>query len=232
MSMSRMGYLLTGGLMLAVIGYGVFAEKYRVYEPVTIYAPDTPKRVRPVRTVSDVLVPNDLKVNSLIAGASVSEGMDGILLAPAHSGLSDQDLSPRTRRELARLSGDRDLIAGAAVRAGPGQAELAMLVWNSHLASRVRGPRQLEADSIASGSHVAQLADYSSESEAMIEWSRLRDLYPDLLNGVDWYLEDAQSGGRQIVRLRVAGFGARELQQYFCDRLEAEFETCIPTVTR
>ncbi len=227
-----MGYWLTGSLMLAVIGYGVFAEKYRVYEPVTIYAPAVPKRIKPAPAPGDEQEPDAFAIHSLHAGAPVPEGMDRIRLAPTQSGLSELDLSPRARRELARLNGERDPDAGTGGRAGPGRAELAMLVWNSHLAARDRGPEQLEEGSIAAGSYVAQLADYPTESEAMIEWSRLRDLYPDLLNGVDWYLEDARSGGRDIVRLRVAGFGARELQQYFCSRLEAEFETCIPTVIR
>ena len=94
------------------------------------------------------------------------------------------------------------------------------------------GPRDVDPDSIATGTRLAQLGAYDSAEVARKEWTRLSGRFEDYLQDKDRVIQKAQSGGRTFYRLRAMGFDDLSDARRFCSALVAENAECIPVVTR
>ena len=94
------------------------------------------------------------------------------------------------------------------------------------------GVRDVDPDSIAVGTRLAQLGAFASEEIARDEWTRLGSRFEEYLAGKDRVIQKATSGGRTFYRLRAMGFDDLADARRFCSALVAEKAECIPVVTR
>ncbi|MFX0540353.1 SPOR domain-containing protein [Roseovarius sp. S4756] len=92
--------------------------------------------------------------------------------------------------------------------------------------------RDIDPESIAIGTRLAQLGAFSSEEIAREEWDRLDVRFEEYLEGKDRVIQRATSGGRTFYRLRAMGFEDLADARRFCSALVAEKAECIPVVTR
>lgn len=93
-------------------------------------------------------------------------------------------------------------------------------------------PRDVDPESIAPGTRLAQLGAFKTEEIAREEWARLAGKFEDFLTGKDRVIQRATSGGRTFYRLRAMGFEDLADARRFCSALVAEKAECIPVVTR
>ncbi|RKF17062.1 SPOR domain-containing protein [Roseovarius spongiae] len=92
--------------------------------------------------------------------------------------------------------------------------------------------QDITADSIPSGTRLAQLGAYKSEEIAREEWGRLNQRFEEYLADKGRVIQRATSGGRTFYRLRAMGFDDLADARRFCSALVAEKAECIPVVTR
>lgn len=98
-------------------------------------------------------------------------------------------------------------------------------------AQAVEAP-QVAAAAIASGTRMVQLGAFDNEADAMTEWTRLVAQFGDLISGKSRVIQDAQSGGRNFVRLRAMGFADESDARRFCSALLSENAVCVPVAQR
>lgn len=91
--------------------------------------------------------------------------------------------------------------------------------------------REVDPVEIASGTRLVQLGAFDSEDVARSEWSRLLTRFPEMLEGKDRVIQQAQSGGKTFYRLRAMGFADISEARNFCSALMAGQAACIPVVT-
>ncbi len=92
--------------------------------------------------------------------------------------------------------------------------------------------RDVDPESIAKGTRLAQLGAFASEEIAHEEWGRLGARFEEYLADKDRVIQKATSGGRTFYRLRAMGFDDLADARRFCSALVAEKAECIPVVTR
>jgi cell division protein FtsN len=85
---------------------------------------------------------------------------------------------------------------------------------------------------VASGTRLVQLGAFDNEADAMAEWTRLVAQFGDLISGKSRVIQDAQSGGRNFVRLRAMGFADEADARRFCSALLSENAVCVPVAQR
>ncbi|KPP84611.1 MAG: Sporulation related domain [Rhodobacteraceae bacterium HLUCCO07] len=93
-------------------------------------------------------------------------------------------------------------------------------------------PEEIDPESIAKGTRLAQLGAFESAEVARREWDRLSERFGDYLEGKQRVIQKAQSGGRTFYRLRAMGFADLNDARRFCSALQAERGDCIPVTTR
>ena len=91
---------------------------------------------------------------------------------------------------------------------------------------------EVNPDTIAVGTRLAQLGAFDSPEVARGEWDRLSARFGDFLEGKQRVIQRAESGGRTFYRLRAMGFADLGEARRFCSALVAERAECIPVVTR
>jgi len=91
---------------------------------------------------------------------------------------------------------------------------------------------EVNPDTIAVGTRLAQLGAFDSPEVARGEWDRLLVKFGDFLEGKQRVIQRAESGGRTFYRLRAMGFADLGEARRFCSALVAERAECIPVVTR
>ncbi len=227
-----LGLVLTIGMIGAVMVSGAIVERDGAYKAIVIEAPAGGTKIRPQDPGGLLTRFQNFTLNDIIAGNDAPEAATVTGYAPVGAGLSEIGLSPRARRERVRLLNGTSFLRANAASSSPGRTSEAEAIWRSFVPSRRGGVRRILSGTVVPGTDVAQLGDFPDATAALIKWSGLEKRFPDLFAGVDWYLENAWSGGRQITRLRVTGFGAREIALWFCEELANADETCIPTVSR
>ena len=99
-------------------------------------------------------------------------------------------------------------------------------------AAAVSAPLDVDPDSIAPGTRLAQLGAFDSPEVARAEWDRLYARFGDYLDGKKRVIQKASSGGRTFYRLRAMGFDDLSDARRFCSALVAENADCIPVTTR
>ncbi|WP_246032426.1 SPOR domain-containing protein [Thalassobius vesicularis] len=90
----------------------------------------------------------------------------------------------------------------------------------------------VDADSLAAGTRLAQLGAYESAEIAKKEWERLFGRFGDYMQDKKRVIQKAESGGRTFYRLRAHGFEDINDARRFCSALVAEKAECIPVTTR
>jgi hypothetical protein len=109
------------------------------------------------------------------------------------------------------------------------------MVVLASLATEAAPPAQttrVAAATIATGTRMVQLGAFDNEADAMAEWTRLVAQFGDLIAGKSRVIQDAQSGGRNFVRLRAMGFADEADARRFCSALLSENAACIPVAQR
>ncbi|MDT8326830.1 MAG: SPOR domain-containing protein [Roseovarius sp.] len=91
---------------------------------------------------------------------------------------------------------------------------------------------EVNPETIAVGTRLAQLGAFDSPEVARGEWDRLSAKFGDFLEGKQRVIQRAESGGRTFYRLRAMGFADLGDARRFCSALVAERAECIPVVTR
>ncbi len=82
----------------------------------------------------------------------------------------------------------------------------------------------------AYGDHVVQIAATQSEGAALAEWNKLSKAYPELLSGGQKFIQQADSNGKTVYRVRVGSFGSKADASQFCAAFKAKGGNCYPAV--
>lgn len=110
--------------------------------------------------------------------------------------------------------------------------EMVVLASLTTEAVQPAAPVRAAAASVATGTLMVQLGAFDDEADAMAEWTRLIARFGDLIAGKSRVIQDAQSGGRNFVRLRAMGFADEGDARRFCSALLSENAACIPVAQR
>ncbi|HHB81454.1 MAG TPA: SPOR domain-containing protein, partial [Aliiroseovarius sp.] len=92
--------------------------------------------------------------------------------------------------------------------------------------------REVDASQIAAGTRLVQLGAFDGQDVARAEWNKIAARFPEMLEGKERVIEQAQSGGKTFYRLRAMGFDDLSDARRFCATLMAGQAACIPVVTR
>lgn len=95
-----------------------------------------------------------------------------------------------------------------------------------------RATLEVDPNSLAAGTRLAQLGAYESAAVARAEWDRIYSQFEDYLEGKKRVIQRAESGGRTFYRLRAMGFDGLSDARRFCSALVAGNADCIPVTTR
>lgn len=90
----------------------------------------------------------------------------------------------------------------------------------------------VDPDTIAVGTLLAQLGAYDSIETARKEWDRFATRFGDYMTDKHRVIQKASSGGRTFYRLRVMNFDDMSAARHFCAALVAENADCIPVVVK
>ncbi|WP_209596655.1 SPOR domain-containing protein [Ruegeria sp. HKCCSP351] len=90
----------------------------------------------------------------------------------------------------------------------------------------------VDPDTLAKGTRLAQLGAYDSTQVAQAEWDRLNGQFGEYLSGKQRVIQKTSSGGRTFYRLRVLGFEDLSDSRQFCAALVAQGADCIPVAVR
>lgn len=90
----------------------------------------------------------------------------------------------------------------------------------------------VDPDTLAKGTRLAQLGAYESTDVAQAEWARLSGQFGEYMDGKQRVIQKTSSGGRTFYRLRVLGFDDLSDSRQFCAALVARGADCIPVAVR
>ncbi len=90
----------------------------------------------------------------------------------------------------------------------------------------------VDPDTLAKGTRLAQLGAYESADVAQAEWARLNGRFSEYMDGKQRVIQKTSSGGRTFYRLRVMGFDDLSDSRQFCAALVAQGADCIPVAVR
>jgi len=90
----------------------------------------------------------------------------------------------------------------------------------------------VDPDTLAKGTRLAQLGAYESADVAKAEWARLNGKFGEYMDGKQRVIQKTSSGGRTFYRLRVLGFEDLSGSRQFCAALVAQGADCIPVAVR
>jgi cell division protein FtsN len=80
----------------------------------------------------------------------------------------------------------------------------------------------------AGGAYVLQIGAFKSQAEADTAWRAYKGKHAALLTGYNSDVQQADLGEKGTwYRLRIAGFGDREVASALCDRLKADGGGCF-----
>lgn len=90
----------------------------------------------------------------------------------------------------------------------------------------------VDPDTLAKGTRLAQLGAYENADVARAEWDRFAARFGDYMNDKQRVIQKTSSGGRTFYRLRVLGFDDLSDSRQFCAALVAQGADCIPVAVR
>jgi cell division septation protein DedD len=89
-------------------------------------------------------------------------------------------------------------------------------------------PAKIAAPAVTGGSYVLQIGAYKSQGDADAAWKAYKAKHSALLSGYSSDVKQADLGDKGTwYRLRVAGFGDREVATALCERLKADGGACL-----
>ncbi len=89
-------------------------------------------------------------------------------------------------------------------------------------------PAPVVAAPAAAGAYVLQIGSFKSQAKADTAWRAYRARHSELLTGYNSDVQQANLGEKGTwYRLRIAGFGDREVASALCDRLRADGGGCF-----
>ncbi|SDW31660.1 Sporulation related domain-containing protein [Ruegeria halocynthiae] len=91
---------------------------------------------------------------------------------------------------------------------------------------------EVDPNTLAKGTRLAQLGAYESTDVAQAEWARLNGRFGEYMDGKQRVIQKTSSGGRTFYRLRVMGFDDLSDSRQFCAALVAQGADCIPVAVR
>jgi len=91
---------------------------------------------------------------------------------------------------------------------------------------------EIDPDTLAVGTRLAQLGAYDSPEIARAEWQKLNVRFEDFMENKQRVIQKATSGGRTFYRLRALGFTDLSDARRFCSALVSENADCIPVTNR
>ncbi|HKK85309.1 MAG TPA: SPOR domain-containing protein [Roseovarius sp.] len=202
-------------------------------EPLDLTLEDTPptevaaapeEEVSPTAEAAETLSAEDEAVQLAAVEALASELTEGVApleeLAPVTEKAPDAEPQPAVTEGM-----------GVSLRPKLRPANLSKVQQVAAVAATA-GARDVDPDSIPTGTRLAQLGAFESADVARKEWDRLSGRFEDYLQDKDRVIQKAQSGGRTFYRLRAMGFDDLSDARRFCSALVAENAECIPVVTR
>ena len=207
-----------------------------------IRALDQPVRVQPADPGGTTQPHQGLEVNEILAG-SEAQLPEASTPAPASLTLADEDQPVETAAATA-TDDDPDL---PVISDGDAQAAAILQQLSTSAAARPRPrPGDLPADDaqpiavavevsaaeIGPGTRLVQLGAFDSEGEASTHWRALVGEHTDLLALKRQYIQETESNGRTLYRLRVLGFDDANAQRTMCEALRARAVDCIPVTVR
>lgn len=192
--------------------------------PSTDVAATTEEEVSPKAEAAEALSAEDEAVQLAAVEALADELTSGV--APLEELAPVTEKAPEADAQAAVAEG-----LGASLRPKMRPADLSKVQQVAAVAA-TQGPRDVDADSIPTGTRLAQLGAFESADVARKEWTRLSGRFEDYLQDKDRVIQKAQSGGRTFYRLRAMGFDDLSDARRFCSALVAENAECIPVVTR
>lgn len=184
--------------------------------------------------------PEDVQAAALAMANALTAGV-----APLSGEAADLSLTPEAAERLASASATSPIpatIPGVShsprpksrpddivARAAASPVELALA---SASAAAPVGVREVDASQISAGTRLVQLGAFDGQDVARAEWNKIAARFPEVLEGKERVIEQAQSGGKTFYRLRAMGFDDLSDARRFCATLMAGQAACIPVVTR
>ena len=98
--------------------------------------------------------------------------------------------------------------------------------------ARATEVRDIDPDTIAAGTRLAQLGAFASRAVAEERWTVLAERFDGYLADKNRVIQKATSGGRTFYRLRAMGFDGLDHARRFCSALVEQDADCIPVVVR
>lgn len=212
---------------------GPVAQLILAPEPLDLTLEDTPStdvattsedEVSPTAEAAEALSAEDEAVQLAAVESLADELTSGV--APLEELAPVTEKAPEADAQAAVAEG-----LGTSLRPKMRPADLSKVQQVAAVAA-TQGPRDVDADSIPTGTRLAQLGAFESADVARKEWTRLSGRFEDYLQDKDRVIQKAQSGGRTFYRLRAMGFDDLSDARRFCSALVAENAECIPVVTR
>lgn len=241
----------TGALVSLALIVGIVFWSYRLgvrdaNDLPVIKAGDGPIRMQPDEPGGLTMANKGLEVNNVLAGAAAPEPVNTqTQLAPASESVEpgeDPVAAVETQPEpvvLSALTGedqvsqlpqaafdaDGDLVTSPRPRPRPGTLDTSVAPTSE--IDRMIAGTQAVSGAAGDGGRLVQLGAFASEEIAKAQWQKLSQDNADLLGGKQSVIQEAQSGGRTVYRLRVSGFDGLADSRALCTALKARSVRCI-----
>lgn len=190
--------------------------------PVRLDPEDMPAGQIKVGEQADPLLSRQLIINAVVSQVLTDAGVGTM-----------PETAPAAADDTGAL---RDSKTGAVIRSPrphlrPDGVQLAA---NPALAAMPQVPvaRELDPATLKPGTRLAQVGTFDSADDARAAWDKLARTFGDFMTGHDYVIQTAESGGREIYRLRASGFAGLSAAKRFCAALSAEKAECVPVVIR
>lgn len=172
--------------------------------------------------------PAELPVDGAPSPAAEAALADGIATEP----LSDpaEQTEPVEAEQVLQPAPEGTLVRSLRPMRRP--TEMVVLASLTPAAAETVATTPVASAAIVPGTRLVQLGAFDNEADAMAEWTRLVAQFGDLIAGKSRVIQDAQSGGRNFVRLRAMGFADEGDARRFCSALLSENAVCVPVAQR
>ncbi len=182
-----------------------------------------------VALAEDLMKPDVAAGPETLVEVALSEALDQIAIEAAPDAQPDvtseevgsdpelASLRPQRRPDPAAVAAATDLAATDAMAAP---------------ATAIDDANEMDPASIPSGTRLVQLGAFDDVEGARAEWIRLAGLFGPEFAGKARVVQEAQTGGRNFIRLRAHGFEDEDSARAFCTVLIAKDAVCIPVAVQ
>ena len=236
------GAVLSLALIVGVGVWGYKLVKRDVSGIPVVRAVEGPMREQPADPGGSSAAHQGLTVNAVAADGMATGPADRLILAPPPLDLTPEDV-PRSATTSGAQGSQSAQADQAAAEVGlrrslrprirPDVPEaVAFAVAAVRDRNKSAPAEEVDADTIAKGTRLAQLGVFDSAEVAREEWQRMTARFEDYLEGKQRVVQKTESGGRTFFRLRAMGFADLGEARRFCSALAAENADCIPVQAR